>query len=358
VEHAVAEAKPTLCIINYNGARFMPTTLGSAVALADRFAEILLVDNASTDDSVAIAETSYPMVRVHRMPDNRGPGAARNAGLREAATDRILFIDNDVNLSPDCADVLVRALEANPNAAVAAPRVLYAHKPEIIQYDGAGSHFLGVMTLENPDAPAASTDDAVRTTLSVITCAFMVARERLPDPEPFDESFFIYLEDHDFGVRMRALGAEILAVPQAVCFHGEGTAGLSIRAEGKYSSMRVFCLIRNRWQFILKNYSRRSLIVLSPLFLVYELAQLGLVVRKGWLREWGRAVAWMWNHWGEVMAKRRAVQTRRKRPDRDLLSGGSIPFRDELSSSSVERALQRALSAFADVYWRGAAHLI
>jgi GT2 family glycosyltransferase len=292
------------------------------------------------------------------MNDNRGPGAARNAGLRVALSNRILFIDNDVTLSPDCVGALVASLCAHPTAAVAAPRILYANNPSIIQYDGAGSHFLGVMTLENPDMPVAGTDLDVRSIQSVITCAFMVDRDRLPDKEPFDESFFIYLEDHDFGVRMRALGSEILAVPRAVCFHGDGTAGLSIRAEGRYSSMRVFCLIRNRWQFILKNYSARSLLILFPLFLVYESAQLIIVVRKGWWREWAHAVRWIFANWSAIMDKRSAVQSRRTRPDRDLLSGGKIPFRDELTNGRGERFLRHAFSAFASAYWRGAAHLI
>jgi hypothetical protein len=86
---------------------------------------------------------------------------------------------------------------------------------------------------------------------------------------------------------MRAMGAEILSVPKALCYHGDGTAGLSIRQVGSYSSMRVLCLIRNRWQLILKNYSLRALIVLSPLFLrlrdraARDRAAQGLVARMG-----------------------------------------------------------------------------
>lgn len=354
----MGEAKPTLCIVNFNGVRHLPTTLGAAVALADQFAEILLVDNASTDDSVALVARDFPQVQVLRMPGNAGPGAARNAGLREARGDLVLLIDNDVCLSPDCAERLTAALTEHPAAAIAAPRVLYAHNPEIIQYDGAASHFLGVMMLENPDVPVVGSCREVRRTSSVITCAIMVDRRRLPDPAPFDESFFIYLEDHDFAVRMRALGAEILAVPEAVCYHGDGTAGLSIRALGKYSSMRVFCMIRNRWLVMLKSYSGRSLLVLSPLLVVYELAQLGLVLRKGWWREWCRAVGWVAGNWGDIMSKRRDIQRRRKRPDRELLSGGRIPFRVELTSGNLERRLLRALDATAAAYWSGAARLI
>ena len=78
---------------------------------------------------------------------------------------------------------------------------------------------------------------------------FLVDRSRLPELEPFDETFFYMFEDHDFGVRMRVFGYSILSVPEARCYHGEGTVGLSIRQTGKYSKTRVYYLIRNRWLF-------------------------------------------------------------------------------------------------------------
>ena len=354
----VAQTKPALCIVNYNGARHLPRTLGAAVAIADRFAEILLVDNASTDDSLAIARAGFPLVRLLPLPDNLGPGSARNAGLREAVSDLVLFIDNDVVAAADCAEILAAALAAEPTAAIAAPRVVYADRPEIIQYDGADSHFLGLMILENADVPIAGADDAVRRAGSVITCAFMVDRRRLPEAAPFDVSFFIYLEDHDFGLRMRALGADIISVPRAICYHGEGTAGLSIRAVGSYSSMRIFCLIRNRWQLIIKNYARQTILVLAPFFLLYEVAQFAIILKKGWWREWGRAIGWIVQNRREIMIKRRHVQEHRRRPDRDLLTGGAIPFRRELAESTIERGLRRALDRLATLYWKGAVRLL
>jgi len=354
----VAQSKPTLCVVNYNGARHMARTLGSAVALADRFEEILLVDNASTDESLEIARRDFPAVRIIETGDNQGPGRARNIGLEAARSDRVLVIDNDVVLAADCASRLEAALATDPEAAIAAPRVVYADRPGLIQYDGADAHFLGLMILENADVPVAEADSRIRRTGSVVSCAFMVDRRRLPDAAPFDPAFFIYLEDHDFGLRMRALGAEIVSVPEAICYHGEGTAGLSIRAVGSYSSMRVFCLIRNRWQLILKNYRWRTILVLAPFFLLYELAQLAIVVKKGWWREWGRAAAWIVSNRRGIMARRREVQRRRQRGDRALLKGGAIPFRVELSTGSVERFMRRALDSMASLYWRGAERLI
>jgi hypothetical protein len=133
---------------------------------------------------------------------------------------------------------------------------------------------------------------------------------------------------------------------------------LSLRSLGKYSSKRVFCLIRNRWLFILKNYSAKSLALLMPIMIVYEIAQFGIVIKKGWLREWGRSVYWIASHLPEIFGKRREVQTRRVVPDRELFIGGPIPFRQELTESAPERAAKRTLDALVGGYWKLVQHLV
>ena len=125
-----AIAKPTLCMINYNGERFLRNSLRSAVAQADRFVEILLDRRCLPGSQPArSSNASFPMVRIVRLPENRGPAAARNVALREARTELALLVDNDVSLAPGCVDELVTALAAHPDAAIAAPAVLYAHDP-------------------------------------------------------------------------------------------------------------------------------------------------------------------------------------------------------------------------------------
>ncbi len=345
-------------MINYNGERFLRESLGAAVAHADRLAEIVLIDNGSQDRSLEIVGREFPSVRIVRLADNCGPAAARNVALREARTELALLVDNDVSLAPGCSDELVSALLAHPDAVVAAPAVLYAQDRDRIQYDGADNHFIGLMTLHNQDMPLNGSDRQVRKVGSVITACFLADRRRLPDHAPFDESFFIYFEDHDFGVRMRAFGHQILSVPAARCFHREGTEGLSIRRLGKYSSNRIYYLIRNRWLFLCKNYSIKSLLILSPVLAFYEVVQFVMVLKKGWIREWARAVVWIARHAPEVVEQRRRVQSARRNPDRVLLLGGPLPFREELTAGRLERSGRRVLNAVLGSYWKMVAQFI
>ncbi len=351
-------SKPTLCVINYNGAGFLPATLSVACALADRFAAIVVIDNGSQDGSVELIERDFPAVKIVRLPENLGAGGARNAGLREAPTDLILFIDNDVALTERCVDSLLAAIAQNPNAALAAAAIIYAHQRDTMQYDGAECHFLGMQTLLDEDRPLTSISSEVRKVGSMSTCCFIADRSRLPRDEFFDESFFYMFEDHDFGVRVRARGPEVLSVPAAHCYHGAGTSGLSIRQLGTYSSKRVYYLIRNRWLFVLKNFSARTLVVMAPLFLFYELSQLLIVTKKGWIRHWWQSLTWIVSNLPKILEQRRRIQRLRTVPDRQILVGGRIPFRRELTAGAIERAALAVLDAIVVSYWKVAGKLI
>ncbi|HEX5386554.1 MAG TPA: glycosyltransferase [Gemmatimonadales bacterium] len=341
----------TACVINFNGERYLERSLAAVKAQGDSIAEILLVDNASSDCSLRLVRDRFPAVRVRERMRNDGPAAARNHAFEAAAHDRILFVDNDVVLAEGTAAALSAALDAAPRAAIAMPRILYDDRPELVQFDGAECHFLGGMTLHHAGWPDASVPTSTRRIGSLVTSCFLVDRRRLGMKQPFDESFFFNYEDHDFGVRARLAGHEILAVSSARGYHLDGTPGLSIRPGGAYASARVYCLIRNRWLVLLKHYQWQTLLLLTPALAVYELAQLAAAAAKGWLPEWCRAASWTVRHLPAVASRRREVQQARCTPDRQLLHGGPLPFRDELLASGFARAAKRALDRGTGAYW-------
>jgi hypothetical protein len=311
----------------------------------------VVLDNGSADGSLALIRRGYPAVRIHEIGSNLGASGGRNAGLRSVPGDLILLMDNDVALTADCVDRLVAALAARPEVSIAVPAVLYGHRRDVVQYCGARCHYMGQQILDNEDVPLERLARQNFEMESLVSCCLLLDRSRIPAGELFDERFFIYFEDHEFGVRIRALGGTLLAVPAAQCFHGKGTEGLSIRQLGSYSSRRVFYLLRNRWLFLLKIYSARSLLLLLPIFLVYEAAQFAVVVKKGWLREWWRSVAWLACNLGSIMRERRRFQRLRKRFDGDLVTGGRLPFRPELTPGQVERGALRMLGGLFSGYW-------
>ncbi len=343
----------TLCMINHNGEAILEQSVGAAVARSHLFSRIIIVDNRSSDGSIALVKRLFPSVRIVSMDKNRGAAAARNRAWREAGGGgTILFIDNDVILEDGCVERLSAALDDHPAAVAAMPAVLYAADRERVQYDGADSHYIGVVSLRHAGRAAAELDGAVTPIGSLITACFLFDGDRWGKDEPFDDAFFIYLEDHDLGLRIRMRGGTILSVPAARCLHGEGAVDLSLRSTGRQTPLRIKELVRNRWQIIWKNYSAKTIVLLLPMFAIYEIAQIGGVIAGGWIGPYSRAATWFIRNLRSIARRRREAQRRRVVPDGELLTGGPLPFAGEWKPGGPERVARSLLDSFSRLYWR------
>lgn len=342
----------TLCIVNYQGATHLPAALSAVASCGSAFDEILVVDNASTDGSVEWLGRHHPQARLLALDRNRGPAGARNAGFVAARHDLILFQDNDVQLEAGCAEQLAEALRRTPAALLVAPRVVLANEPDAVQFDSADCHFLGLMITRNARVKLTGAPTATARTSSLVTTCFLIDRARWSGGPLFDEWFGFNYEDHDFGVRANVRGHDLLVEPAARVLHGGGTAQLSYRAGGAVPRQRVFYLVRNRWSVMTKSFSLRSLVLLSPALLGYELLQLAGVAAKGWAGQWIRAAASWARELPRLLRDRRALQRQRRRRDREILKGGPLPFTVAVSGGAVERAAIHVLQGFANAWWR------
>lgn len=342
----------TLCIVNFEGAAHLPRAIDAVRRSELPFAELLVVDNGSTDGGVAWLRRECPAARVVDLPNNRGPAAARNAGFAAASHDLILFQDNDVQLGAAAAGALLEALRASPGALLVAPRVLYAADPSTVQYDSADCHFLGLMAVRNANRACKGLDTTTASTTSLVTACFLIDRSRWRGGVPFDEWFDFNLEDHDFGVRASVLGHQLLVAPAATVLHGSGTAGLSYRPGGAVAAERVFYLLRNRWSVLTKAFALRTLLVLSPALLFYELFQLAGAAGKGWLRPWGAALRSWWRELPRLRRERSALQRSRVASDARVLRGGPLPLTDAVANGPAARLTIGLLQVLVNAYWR------
>lgn len=348
----------TLCIVNHDGAAHLRDSLPSVIALGTVVDEVLLLDNASMDGSQEVFRRMVPHGRVVQLRENRSPGAARSAGFQASRNDYVLFADNDIRLSAAAVQMLASALERQSNAAIAMPRVVLTARPDRIQYEGAYCHWLGHMILRNEDSPLGPPEAGAVPVDSMVSACFMVVRSRWPDTVFFDPGYRFYYEDHDAGVRARLAGREILAIGAAMVMHGAGTPNLSLRPGGSYAPRRVLTLIEGRWRHLIKNLSARSLVVLGPGLLAYEVAQLAGAAAKGWMPHWWRALRNTTRGFQELRAARGRIQGGRRTTDRELLRGGPIPFKSELAGGRAARWAVSMLNGFCSAYWRIAQHLL
>ncbi len=347
----------TLCIVNYNGAGRLPRTLACVEAQALPFNEVILIDDASQDDSVVLAQRIAPQIRVIQQESNRGPGAARNVGFSAATNDLILFIDNDVYLNSNTAVLLIKHLRQYPDALLVTPRVVYDDNPGVIQYDSADCHFLGLMATRNADTPIEAVSADPTETDSVVTACFLIDRRHWHGGCPFDESFGFYMEDHDFGLRCRLLGHHLWVHPGAQVQHGSGTPGLSYRPGGRSSDERLLQLTANRWLIVGKCFTARTLLLLAPALLTFEIMQWLWLTGHGHFDVWCHAVRSLQRRWNHLQTERRAVQRTRRIADRELLRDLPLPLTSHVRKSGVSAMLlnmaDNLLRAYFKLIYRG-----
>jgi GT2 family glycosyltransferase len=315
-------------------------------------AETIVVHSGSCESADRVL-ASFPHVRVHRLPSNRGPSVARNTGLRQAATELVLLLDHDIYLAPDCLEQLALA-RGRWDATAACPRIRLHPARDIVQADGAEPHFIGALTLRHGFRRADQLAPADPAPVGgALSACLLVARDRVLAAGGFDELIFFYFEDLEFSLRLRALGHEFVAAPDAEAFHDRraGTPGLGYRGTGRYPPQRFELTLRHRLLVLLVHYRLRTLVVLAPALAAYEAAGFLLALRRGLIAEWLRAWGWPLRHRSAIRERRRRMQRARVQRDRDLLSGGPLPLAPGVVEGPAAGAA-RFLSALLDGYWR------
>lgn len=342
----------SVVVVNWNGERYLDSCLASVATLEGGVEEVLVVDNASTDGSLAFLRERHPSVRVVRLDRNEGPARARNVGMRAAANRWVLALDNDAVLAPDVLDKLAGAAASAPGIAIVQPRSVFHTEPGRVHYDGGGFHYAGLISLRNFYQPVAQAEG--RGTLDVdcaVAVALLVDRDAVLEAGGYDEDYFILFEDLDLSYRLRALGGRIVSVEDAVVLHQGGTPGISFREGPSYPGSRVYYHARNRWLFVAKDYRVRTILVALPGLFLYETIWFGFAVLSGGFGAWLRG---KWRFLGllpSVLEKRRAFQAIRRVPDRDLLVGGPLTVTPAVGSSAWKRAVLGALDLSLRAWW-------
>lgn len=347
----------SVAVTNYNGEDYLEECLEAVRAQTLSPAEVLVVDNASTDSSRELLQRQYPEVRVVALPENRGPGVARNVALAESAHAWLLSIDNDAILAPDCLERLVRAKKRHPHASLLEPRAVYYSDRERIHYEGGYLNYLGIVSLRNHGArlaaggalPGDSEVEEIDVTMAV---ALLVDRDLVTLEDGYDEEYHFYFEDIDFSYRLRLKGHRLFSVPRALVLHREGTTDLSYRKERGYPSRRAYYFTRNRWRFALKVLSFRAFVLGAPANLIYESAYLLFVAKKGHLGSYCRGLFDTCRNRKETFALRREIQRGRQISDRDLLTGKRLTFVSTDDNRGATRVLLGALNAGIQFWFR------
>jgi GT2 family glycosyltransferase len=297
--------RASVVIPTWNGARYLAPCLGALAAQTFTDFEVLVVDNGSTDDTAAVL-AAYPMVRSLPLASNRGFAVACNHGIRAALGDIVLLLNNDTVVDPAWLAALVAALDRQPRAGMAQPKVRLMDRRDVLHTTGDTLDLAGRPGNRGVWAVDEGQFDARTEVFGANAAAAAYRRAMLEDVGLLEERFGSYLEDVDLAWRARLRGWSCVYVPQALVYHHVSATG-----GGPLSS---FLVARNRWWLITRCYPGRLL--LRNLGAVS-----GALVGEAWdaARHWqgaaaratlrGLAVGAL--SWPRMLPARRAIQRRR-----------------------------------------------
>lgn len=240
----------SVIIVTYNGRALLEPCLRALFAGSRLPDEVIVVDNASRDDTAPWLFETYPSVRVDRSAANLGFAAANNRAIRASSSSYMLTLNNDTAIAPDALAHLAAVLDdAGPTVAAVMPTMVFATSPDVIACAGLETFTNGVVRDAGVGQPISIRHDPYPI-FGPSAGAALYRRAALDDVGLFDPALFMYLEDADLAWRLRLRGWTTLAVPRAIVRH-------KVSATAGYGSPRkAYYLARNRWWCLLKNLPR------------------------------------------------------------------------------------------------------
>ncbi|HEX9402567.1 MAG TPA: glycosyltransferase family 2 protein [Anaeromyxobacter sp.] len=322
-----------IVLVTFNSARDLDACFGSLATARLGGAEVVAVDNSSTDGTPALVREKFPWVTVVESGSNLGFAGGNDVGIRralDAGAEWVYLLNPDTDVDPGFLEEALAVGETDPRTAAVQSLLLLHPDRDRVNTAGNAIHFLGFGHCGAYRAERATIAAEPREIAFASGAAVLLRAAALREVGVFDEKLFLYQEDQDLGIRLRLAGWRALLAPRSLVWHHYAFS----RNRRKY-----FYLERNRYIVLAKTLRLRSLLVLAPFLLAADLALLALAGAHGWLPEKLEAYRELLSRpmRDHVRRERARIQASRVVSDRELarwfsselefegLAGGWIP---------------------------------
>lgn len=316
-------------VVTYNSENDIRGCLESLMAQRSISSKIVVVDNASDDDTAGIVSREFPEVALVRSPVNSGYTGGCNVGMRESDSTYVAFVNPDTISHPDWLQNAVSVLESRQGIGACQPKILLRDDTERLNSRGNQANFLFFAW---PDGYGEIDDEECqfKTIPYASGAAAVYKRECLDKIGPLDESYFMYHDDFDLGMRSFLIGYDTV-------YSSESNVAHNYRF--KESPQHYFLLERNRLLSLLKIYRWKTLFMIAPAFLLVELSVIIHSLVDGWLLVKVAAYGSLIRNVPRTLRVRSSIQETRTRPDSDVIRAlrGSLDFMPISESWMVKR---------------------
>ncbi len=265
--------RPTIAIVilNWNGRRYLEKFLPSVIASSYSAKEIIVADNASTDDSVTWLRANYPQLRLIILDRNHGFAGGYNAALQQVESDYYVLLNSDVEVEPGWIEPILALMENNPSIGACQPKIRMWTDRELFEYAGAAGgwmDYLGYPFAKGRVFDTCEKDegqyDAVEPIFWASGAAMFVRAGLYHRLGGLDGYFFAHMEEIDFCWRLQLSGFRVYTCPLSIVYHvGGGTLP-------KGNERKVFLNFRNNLIMLTKNLPKGQLAWKLPLRLVMD----------------------------------------------------------------------------------------
>jgi GT2 family glycosyltransferase len=290
----------SVIIVTYNGRSLLGNCLAALEAQTRFPDESIVVDNGSTDDTIAYVSERFPWVTLIGSRENLGFAGGNNLGIRASSGEVVVLLNNDTIPCPGLIADLIAPLERDARIGSVAGTMLFSSEPQLVASAGIAVHQNG-LALDH--AIGARWDERPEEQEVFGPCAGAAAyrRSALDAAGLFPDDYFMYHEDVDLAWRLRLAGWSSIAVRSAHVHH------VYSASEGKNTSSKDFYLARNRVRYLVRcwpgvawRYHWWRVALYEAGALVYGLAT------RNWRSLWGRVRGWM--GLPRLIQQRRSIQ--------------------------------------------------
>jgi GT2 family glycosyltransferase len=269
----------SIVIPNWNGKKYLKDCLTSLQSQTHNNLEIIVVDNASKDDSIEYLQKNFPDTEIIQHSSNLGFGAANNTGISAAQGEYIMMLNNDTRLEPNCIEELIRSIERNKKYGACASKILLENEDNLLDVAGIAVCLDG-LSIGRGRLESSDKFNDEEEVFFASDCACLYKKEMLEDigltNEVYDADFFAYADETDMGWRAQLAGWKCIYNPKAVVYH------LHSASSGSYSSFKAFLVERNRIWVAVKSFPVSFLILgLFYTILRYSYQAFGAFTGKG-----------------------------------------------------------------------------
>lgn len=233
-----------IVIVSWNGKEDLLECLDSLENISGPRPRIIVVDNGSTDGTVAAVHKRFPDVDLLPLPENLGFTGGNNRGIEQAldeGAEYVCLLNNDTVVDPDFLTQLLRAAVEYPQTGIFGSRVLYRSPPDKVWSQGISVERLtGRVYTAHYNRPIRKVPRVPENVNGVSGAAMLLRARTLKEIGLFDEDYFLYFEDLDLCLRGRERGWEVTTIPTSKVYHS-----ISRSMGGEYSSRVVYYSTRN-----------------------------------------------------------------------------------------------------------------